>query len=86
MSSALSSSRLVTMIFCSSSRREVSVGLMRARFGAGPAATAFLRGVPGGEGRLVSGLRGAARLAAGFLVAGSVGGAGGFLAMVLDSR
>jgi len=72
------------MIFCNSSSRELSVGFARgARLAFGPAATAFLRGVPGGVGILPSSVRGAARLAAGFLV--SVGGEGGFLAMVLDS-
>ena len=62
------------MIFCSASSREGSVFLVARRaLGAGPAAAAFLRGVPGGAGNAVL-ARGAARLRGGVTPAGGAGG------------
>ena len=74
------------MIFCSFSSREGSLPLGRTiGILGGPAAAAFLRGVPGvaGSAVLTASLREAARLRGG---EAEEGGSGGFLAMVLNSR
>ena len=79
--SALSSSRLVTMTACTRSSTDGSAVLRTAR-GLGPAAAAFLRGVPGtfaASFRTVGGL-GVRRLTGGFAPAS---GPVGFLAIVL---
>ncbi len=89
--SALSSSRLPTITVCNWSSREGSA-VSRLLPLAGPAAAAFLRGVPGGAGSFgAAGTRAAARRRGGAAAgsagddggsSGGAGGAGGFRAMV----